>query len=281
MTTGVYEPSQYDNPALGIFFGVLNIEGTDNQPMRIMHAAAHTGRNYVKSCHSINKLSPLSVGRTEMSAGGNEGIKIMHKEMPDYRITAVDKGGHSLENPIGLRAKGDDKTDLVSGNVYKLSDKIPDHLGEYPGIGNDRWMTVEIFHHYGAEYFHAATHWNAGIQSRVNGAILPNARAHAMIGAFHTMLNVLEPLTKRCAGGFITGDFNYRRPHIAELWDYSPQKLFQQLGMKWHEEGIDYIAWTHSIRQSAPIRVIKPGGINPDDHPWLIGHFVQKKQSKK
>jgi len=265
-----YIPSTLDIPLLGLFFGTTSDPtGSDSQPMRIMHAPSHVNQHVDSELESIYKINPLSVGRTEMDPGRTSNVPAMRRILHGYSVHTANIGPHSQEVPIGLRMD-DDVTDVHS-HVTQLSQD----LGK--GIGNDRYMTVVLFARKGSEYFHIQTHWNAGIQAKGTGAILNNDRVKAMEKAFHIMVHEASGLIAQGREGFISGDFNYRRPPIAQLWDCSPQKLYSTLGMHYHEEGIDYIGWTKGMRQSAPVRVIARGTrINQSDHPWLVGHFVRK-----
>jgi hypothetical protein len=271
--SSTYEPDVLDNPLLGLFFGTETIGETTpmvtNQPIRVMHAPSHVGEFVEQECQSIKKLSPDIVGRTEMDPGQHSNVPVMRRVMDNYKILAMDKGEHSQEVPIGVKNEPHMRVD--SAQTYRLSRSLPGG-----GIGEDRWMNLVLFTYHGAPMFHAATHWNAALQDRVTGAIHTGPRVRAMEGAFHTMYNVLEKV-KREREGFITGDFNYRKPRLASLWEFSPQALFTALHMKWFEDGLDYLAWSKGLKETSPVRVISAGTmLNRSDHPWLIGHFVGK-----
>lgn len=271
--TSTYEPDVLDNPILGLFFGTDTTGDkqpmASNQPIRIMHAPSHVGEFVQQECESIKKLSPDVVGRTEMDPGQHSNVPVMRHVMDNYHVLAMDKGEHSQEVPIAIKQQPHVKVE--SAQTYRLSHSLPGG-----GIGEDRWMNLVLYTYYDAPMFHAATHWNAAIQDRVTGAVHHDARARAMEGAFHTMLKVLEPITREREGS-VTGDFNYRKPRVAQLWEFSPQALFTALHMKWYEDGLDYLSWTRGLKQTSPVRVIPQGTmLNRSDHPWLIGHFVGK-----
>lgn len=273
--TSTYEPDALDNPLLSLFFGTDTAGDVSpmvsNQPIRVMHAPSHVGEFVDQECQSIKQLSPDTVGRTEMDPGQHSNVPIMRRIMDNYHVIAEDKGEHSQEIPIGIKNQGHVKVE--SGNTIRLSHSLPGG-----GIGEDRWMNLVLYKWYGSPMFHCSTHWNAAIQDRVTGAIHHDARARAMEGAFNIMLKHLSPIVRE-REGFITGDFNYRSPRLAKLWEFSPQALFTALHMKWYEDGLDYLAWTNGVKQTSPVRVIPSGSmLNKSDHPWLIGHFVGKER---
>jgi len=269
-----------DNPFLGIFFGSQNQStataiGGSNQPMRIMHAPSHINKDLVKSLKSIERINPVAFGRTEMHIG--DSIAVMRRELGGkYRI-CIDSNPHpnSQENPIGLRRQND--IHFQSSKLFQLSENIPGK-----GWGNDRWLNIVKFTYYGDPYFYMATHWNAVLQHRPLGQLIDGPRTTAMIRAYQIIKREGELLLKEGRQGYLSGDFNYFHPHAGvPLWKYSPQNLFMDLNMKFHEEGVDYLGWTAGLHQTSPIRVIRKGTqIDPSDHPWIVGHFARKERKK-
>lgn len=237
--------------------------------MKIMHCPQRMGENLTRNLATVRRLSPLSVGFTELDLGATDFAAALTKGLPDHVILAPDRGQHSREVPIALRRAP--VTILERVELVRLSRDIPG-----PGTGNDRWMNVVRFTHRGHPYFHVATHWNAAIQDRETGKMKQNARVDATVTASQLLLSEVGRLIAEGREGWVTADFNYRVHHVPgfRLWEHSPQTCFTELGMTWFAAGLDYLAWTSGLALRRGVETIAPGTDgNGSDHPWLVGSF--------
>jgi hypothetical protein len=240
--------------------------------MEIMSASTHIELGVEHNARAVAQIAPLSVGFTEMDPGPKTLIPELRKYMSGYRVLTDAKrtlGPHSQEVPIAVKRR--DGLSVLGHSVVLLHSKVGDQ-----GIGNDRYMTIARFLLHGKRYAHIQTHWMAGLQDN-HGNVHPNsnARAHAMITAYHKMDTKLTQLGEQGYTIFVTGDFNYRVHSDREYheWTYAPQALFRSHRLQWHEEGLDYLAWSHQVRKTNT-RVVRPdAAANAGDHPWIIGSF--------
>lgn len=251
--------------------------------MRVVHCPQHIGQHVLPNMEALRSLHPRLAGGTEMDLGRHDFIGVMrHALGSGYRVLTRQVGGpasHSREIPIAYRVTA--WWEIESFDVEQIS---PD-LG--PGIANDRYYALLRLRNrvrHSRRYFYLITHTDAAIQDLATGAVNHSDRAQATGKAMAEIEAVVDHLINvEGRAGFVTGDFNYKQvgQHFrltdAQLWEHSPQKMFARLGMKYHQDGLDYLAWVgmtlRHLRTIPQGHVVTPGHINQADHPWLVGDF--------
>jgi hypothetical protein len=233
-------------------------------PQRELTAVEHNAR-------SVNALNPDSVGFTELDNGPHSAISTLRRILYNYRVCAAPPGAtHSQEVPIALRTRGSLTARLTRYQSTQSEQISPDVPG--PGVGNDRHYTVVRFRRPRFAAAHLATHTNAAIQGP-RGHVLDNERTKVTARAMREIESTIHALILEGREVVVTGDFNYRTHKTPGFvyWEFSPQAMFKRLHMKYHEEGLDYLAYTPGLRLHSPVRVIPvSSSLNQSDHPWLI-----------
>jgi hypothetical protein len=251
--------------------------------MRFMHCPQHELTQVEHNAHSVNALKPDSVGFSELDAGRMSGVPVLRRILSQYHVcSAAPAAGHEQEVPVALRIRG--ILPRIQNHVTDcFSRRISPDLG--PGIENDRHYTVlkftRRFSRRGRAWTgaHLVTHTNAAIQSKTTGAPLRNARTAVTQHAMQEIEAAIWSLIMEGREVVVTGDFNYRTYHTKNFryWRYSPQRMFQRLNMNFHEEGLDYVAWTAGLHLTRPVRVIPTTSpLNGSDHPWLVAELRKK-----
>lgn len=256
--------------------------------MRFMHCPQHVGENLEHNAHAVNALHPDSVGFTELDSGAHSGVQTLRRILTQYRVcAAAPAAGHEQEVPIALRTRGFVSrvfTSYQSTESHRVSPDLPG-----PGIGNDRHYTVVRLIRRGlpgTSYWrgaHLATHTNAALQGP-RGNVLDNERTRVTEKAMREIEAKLHALIAEGRQVVVTGDFNYRTFHTPDFryWEYSPQMMFKRLHMKYHEEGLDYLAWTPGLKLHEPVRVIPASSqLNASDHPWLIADLRYSRRAAR
>lgn len=251
--------------------------------LRVMHCPQHMLTAVEHNAHSVNAIKPDTVGFTELDAGPSSGITTLRRVLSGYRVCTSPPGaGHSQEIPIALRngsILGLVLNRYSSTEVHKISPDVPG-----PGTGNDRYVTIVRFSRPFYRAAHVATHTNAAIQNRNTGALLNSERTRVTAKAMSLIEEQVHKLINEKRQVVITGDFNYRT-HTTPgftLWEHSPQLTFRRLNMHFHEEGLDYVAWTPGLRLRRPVRVIPASTlINASDHPWLVAELTRLPRSPR
>lgn len=239
--------------------------------MRAMYCPQHVGVQVENNARRAAKSRARSIGFTEIDKGPVDDVSKLRRAMPGYTLYAPDKGQHSREVPIALR-----KNPLIKASASSI--QVSKDLG--PGISNDRWMTILTWQFRASKRktAHINTHWNAAIQDRPTGRLKASARSKAMNNAGRRLEAVIRLLLMQGYDVIVTGDFNYRSDKDASrAWYYSPENIFKRTGLKWHNDGLDWIAWSKGLKKKN-IKTIQPGHDgNRSDHPWFIGDFSRNR----
>ena len=246
--------------------------------MKVMHAPQHIGEHLETNLRGVGRLRPLVAGFTELDPGKRSVMPTVRRCLRAYSVCTDQVGPHSEEVAVAVRRSP--FTKIQSVEVIQLARKV----GE-KGIGNDRYMTVVRYKRWSHQYAHVATHWMAALQDRATGnvSVAGNRRAAAMVGAAEKLEGKIRELIDEGREVFVTGDFNYRIHSGAQfhLWDYSPEAIFNRLGMPFRGVGLDWMAWTPGMRL-IDFKVLPKGKApNLSDHPWLIGRFKRRKPRRK
>jgi len=240
------------------------------------------GDNLEHNLRSIAGLRPTWAGLTEQDAGRvTTFLRIKATVGALYRILSHDRGGHSQECPILFK-----RTRRIFWRITRnYAIQISDDLGE-AGIANDRWMNLVEAERRGIwrrrsrpKLLLIWTHWNAAIQDRRTGDPLTHLpRWQAMNDKAGPFLEAA--IRSGQAEGrdvIVGGDFNYRVGAKSGNWYYAPENIFKRCRMKFHHEGLDYLAWSRGLRHDG-VHVVMPNPSNPQalnrsDHPWLYADF--------
>lgn len=169
---------------------------------------------------------------------------------------------------------GGKETLVAVSKRYKVIDHYTYKVSDFSQkrIGPKRYVTVVVYEGRRKKNVWAIinVHMNAAIVNRDTGrhfrTTLPRIREYV-----DAMGMIEKEIKKQKAAGrhvVVTGDFNYPKTRFSRLWKWSPHQTFKRCGLVYHQEHLDYIAWSRGLRKVS-LRKISPERTG-SDHPWLI-----------
>lgn len=216
-------------------------------------------------------MSPLSGGLTEMAYRKDDVLKVLGPQEAQYRVYWDSHRGRPIEIPMFVDRL---RVDEHSFEYIPVSPGDPDSR-----IVKPRGLSILRYTFRDRLIAHLHTHWDAVLQDRETGK--PLFRTKRVRFARDNARLIERKATRLMEQGyavFITGDFNYRDFPLLDkfvLWRYSPHRIFERLGLKWHENRLDYLAWDpHRVRKTAIQEIPAGHWGNHGDHPYIIGSFV-------
>lgn len=164
-------------------------------------------------------------------------------------------------------------------NVVSFKSRQVSKRAEIKNIGMPRNAGILRFKKDGQRFCFINTHLNAAVQNRATGEPLSMRikRVYEFTQSIIALERIIKNAKKRGEHVILTGDLNFRNAPRGLTWRYSPAKLFKRTDMKFRAQGLDYVAWSDTLRMSdfEVIPTSKHGG----DHPWLLANFTVKRKS--
>jgi hypothetical protein len=226
----------------------------------LLHAACHgpslTWRRIRQACR---RYGADSIGWTE-AYRRNRFMRTRLRFRMVVGKSTTDRRRGAKDNPILVRRRHK----IVASGAIKGCDASTPRK-----IAPERWISWAAYEHPLGRILHVALHPNA----MVAGA-WDTDRAAKYREQMQALVALIESKKAKLAIAHVavTGDLNYRLSDPAHR--DSPRWVFEQLGMSYRAEGLDWIAWSSEL-QVTQWRVIPPRE-NGQDHPWLLAHLTPK-----
>jgi endonuclease/exonuclease/phosphatase family metal-dependent hydrolase len=152
--------------------------------------------------------------------------------------------------------------------VYKTWARMISKRSQKKDIGMPRAATVVRFEKEGYDVTFINTHCNAAVQNRTTKQ--PLSRKIRRVTEYVAGMIVLEQMVrnakKRGDLVILVGDLNYREQQRG-VWKFSPQAMFERTGLKYRDNGLDYIAFDAKFKIS-DFDVVTQNRTG-SDHDWL------------
>lgn len=234
--------------------------------MRIATLNFYAGNKQpVKDLEFIKSFNADVIGMQE----AHNRIDLIVKSLKGYDAFYPDEANFfkDKEAPVFLKKQG---TEYLGDFSYVIAEAaLPDK------IAPRRWLTGVRWKQDGKQNVLLNCHLHAVVQNRTTGK--PLKRGIKRIQEYiKSIKEIEEEINAQLRDGYnviVCGDLNYRKYNVPgfRYWRYSPQKMFARTGLKYHQHGLDYVAWSSGLKKVS-IRMI-PKERTGSDHPWTIANF--------
>jgi hypothetical protein len=220
-----------------------------------------------RDAHLLASYGVDSAGIQEGHGGNAQDIRTaLHQNYITWWGTPEDpeKAYAALDVPISIKK---------SFHIERFWFRQISARAQKKDIGMPRAATVVRFRKDGVWYSHINTHTNAAVQGRDPSKLhlsLTIRRVMEYVKGMIVLEEMINNAKKRGDKVILTGDLNYKLTR-AGIWKYSPAGLFKRTGMRFKNNGLDYIAY-HGLK-CVRLQTI-PTTHTGSDHPWLVATLV-------
>lgn len=161
-------------------------------------------------------------------------------------------------------------------HLVKTWARLISHRAQKRNIGMPRAATAARVEKGGYMVTFINTHTNAGVQGQNPDRThlpLKIKRVAEYVAGMIVLEAMIRNAIRRGDLVVLVGDLNYRK-YDAGIWKFSPRALFERTGLRYRQEGLDYIAYSRKFKL-VEFKVI-PTTRTGSDHPWLVAELTTR-----